>query len=123
MWSVSRWYAVAETSEFFATSDIDVRSGKLDMSELRFFYKKPETPATLVAKRSYAGRVYLDWAQYPWVMENVFGEDTVVHFKDLRYDYPRMRGGSALSCSVELDRNLHVIGEKFGAREQHPPLQ
>ena len=122
MWSVSRWYAVAETNEFFASSDIDVRSGKLDMTELRFFYKKPETPATLVAKRSYAGRVYLDWAQYPWITESISGEDAVVRFKDLRYDYARMRGGSALSCTIEIDRNLNVVGEKFGARKQNPPI-
>ncbi len=121
-WTVFRWYAVAETKDLFATSDIDSRSGKLDMKELRFFYKKPETPATLAAKRSYAGRVYLDWAQYPWVTENVSGEDAVVHFKDLRYDYPRMRGGSTLSCTVELDRNLNIVGESFGARKQQPPL-
>jgi len=122
MWSLSRWYAVAETNEFFATSDIDVRSGNLDMTELLFFYKKAETPATLVAKRSYAGRVYLDWAQYPWITESISGEDEVVRFKDMRYDYPRMRGGSTLSCTIEIDRNLNIVGEKFGARKQEPPF-
>jgi inner membrane protein len=121
-WHLFRWYAVVESKDFFATSDLDVRSGKLDLKELRFFYKRPETPAVLAAKRSYAGRVYLDWAQYPLVTEKASPDDTVVHFKDLRYDYPQMRGGTTLSCTVELDNNLRVVGEKFGAREQKPPL-
>jgi inner membrane protein len=122
MWSLSRWYAVAETKDLFATSDINSRSGKLDLSEMRLFYKTPETPATLAAKRSYAGRVYLDWAQYPWVTEDESQEGTIVHLKDLRYDYPRMPGGGALSCTIELDRSLNIVGEKFGARKQQPPL-
>jgi hypothetical protein len=45
-----------------------------------------------------------------------------VRFQDLRYDYPRLRGRITLSCSVELDRNLHVVRETFGRREQSPPL-
>jgi inner membrane protein len=122
LWNVFRWYGVAETNDFFATSDIDARSGKLDLKELRFFHKRPETPATLAARTSYAGRVYLDWAKYPLVTEAASGDDTIVHFKDLRYDFPQMRGGSMLSCTIELDSNLHVIGEMFGARKQQPPL-
>ena len=84
--------------------------------------KPPETPATLVAKRSYLGRVYLDWAQYPIVTESSSGADSVVQLRDLRFDYPQLRGRITLSCTVELDRNLHVIGERFGRRDQQPPL-
>jgi inner membrane protein len=121
-WSLFRWYAVAETRDFFVTSDMDSRSGELDRTELEFFPKPHETPVTLAAKRSYLGRVYLDWAQYPLVTEASSGEDSIVHFKDLRFDYPRLRGRIALSASVEIDNNLHVVGESFGTRSQNPPL-
>jgi hypothetical protein len=40
----------------------------------------------------------------------------------LRYDYPPLRGGSTLSAMVELDKNLHVVGERFGKRPQVPPI-
>ena len=33
--------------------------------EMQTRYKPEETPVTLAAKRTYLGRVYLDWAQYP----------------------------------------------------------
>jgi inner membrane protein len=117
-----QWYAVAETADSFATSDIDSRTGHLDQSELEYFPKPPETPVTLTAKRTYLGRAYLSWAQYPLVTETSNGTDYVVLFRDLRYDYPRLRGRITLSCSVELDQNLRVVREKFGQREQVPPI-
>jgi inner membrane protein len=121
-WNIFRWYAVAETSDFFATSDLDLRTGKLDMRELRFYHKRPDTPATIAAKGSYAGRVYLDWAEYPWISQSVTGTNTVVYLKDLRFDYPARRGTGTLSCTVELDGNFHVVGELMGRRRQSPPI-
>ena len=121
-WSLTRWYAVAETKEFFATSDMNSRTGALIQAELELIPKPPETPATLAAKRSYVGRVYLNWAQYPLVTETAEGQDAVVHFKDLRFDYPPLRRRITLSATVELDGKLHVVSEKFGQREQRPPL-
>jgi len=121
-WSLTRWYAVAETQNFFATSDMNSRTGALNQAELELIPKPPETPATLAAKRSYVGRAYLDWAQYPLVIETAEGQDAVVHFKDLRFDYPPLRGRITLSATVELDGKLHVVSEKFGRREQRPPL-
>jgi inner membrane protein len=121
-WSLTRWYAVAETQNFFATSDMNSRTGVLNKTELELIPKPPETPATVAAKRSYLGRVYLNWAQYPLVTETAEGQDAVVHFKDLRFDYPQLRRRITLSATVELDSELHVVGEKFGRREQRPPL-
>jgi inner membrane protein len=121
-WNVFRWYGVAETKNFFASDDLDSRTGELNNSDLALFPKPPETPATLAAKRSYLGRVYLDWAQYPYVTESASGEIYVAYFRDLRYDYPPLRGRDALSCTVELDKDLRIVGEMFGSREQPPPL-
>jgi inner membrane protein len=121
-WNLYRWYAVAELPDSFATSDIDSRTGKLDPGELEYTPKPPETPVTLAAKRSYLGRAYLDWAQYPLVAETSSSPGRIVHFRDLRYDYPRLRGRITLSCSVEVNQNLQVVREFFGSREQVPPI-
>jgi inner membrane protein len=121
-WHLYRWYAVAELPDSFVTSDIDSRTGNLDASELEYTPKPRETPATLAAKRSYLGRAYLDWAQYPLTTETGSGQGWVVHFRDLRYDYPRLRGRITLSCSVELNQDLQVVREFFGTREQVPPI-
>lgn len=108
---------------FFAASDIDSRTGELDRRELEFIPKPAETATTLAAKRCYLGRVYLDWAQYPLVTQTSSGAGWVIHFKDLRYDYPPLRGGSPLSATVDLDHSLHLVGEKFGTRSQSPPIE
>jgi inner membrane protein len=121
-WSIFRWYAVAEMKDFFASSEIDARSGEIDPGELELVGKPPETPATAAAKRSYLGRVYLDWARYPLVTESSSGEDSIVRFRDLRFDYPPLRGRITLSGSVELDRNLRVVRQTFGAKEQSRPV-
>ncbi len=119
--SLTRWYAVVETQKSFVTSDVNSLSGQLDPAELLTIPKPPETPAILAAKQSYFGRVYLAWAQYPLLTEETSGEDSTVYFHDLRFGYPGMRGRNMLSGSVELDRNLHVISERWGNREQQPP--
>ena len=119
-WDLNQWYAVVETTKSFVTSDIDSRSGQLSQPELEYFPKPPETDVTLAAKRSYLGRVYLDWAQYPLTTETVSDRGWIVHFRDLRYDYPRLRGRITLSCSVELNKELRVVREFFGSREQVP---
>jgi inner membrane protein len=122
-WYLFRWYGVAETKNFFASSDLDSRSGEMNRGELEFIPKPPETAVTLAAKRSYLGRVYLDWAQYPLVTQTSTVDGWTVLFRDLRYDYPPLRGGSTLSATVELDNHLYVVGEKFGKRAQVPPIE
>lgn len=121
-WQLFRWYAVTETNNFFVTSDINSRNGELNQAELDYLAKPLETPATIAAKQSYVGRVYLDWAQYPVVTETPQADGSAVQFRDLRFDYPGRRGRITLSCSVELDKDLHVRHEFFGRREQIPPI-
>src|SRR6266851_3420926 len=116
-----RWSAVVETSKLFLTSDVNLSTGVLDPAGLKVLPKPPETPATLAAKRSYLGRVYLDWARYPMVTESSEGQYSVVYFQDLRFGY-RGRRPSLLTASVRLDGNLHVIGESMGTRAQSSPM-
>jgi inner membrane protein len=120
-WHLYSWYAVAETHDSFVTARMDSRTGTFD--KLRYIGKPAETAATLEAKRSYFGRVYLDWAQYPLVTAMPSGQDSIVQFEDLRFAYQRFGSHVPLSANVELDKNLQVIGEKFGDREQKPPLE
>ena len=122
-WHLFRWYAVVETRDSFASSDVNSRTGQLNAAELEYFLKPPETPVTIAAKSSYLGRVYLSWAQYPLVTQTASGEDWIVDFRDLRYDYPELRRRITLSCSEELNKNLQVVRELFGNREQKPLAQ
>jgi inner membrane protein len=104
---------------------VDSREPEVDPDgSMKIRYKPAETPATLAAKSSYLGRVYLDWAKYPISevepepeIEDNNGEHPayVVRFEDLRYAYPELAGRSTLSATVELDRSLNVVSETWGS--------
>ncbi|MBZ5705397.1 MAG: metal-dependent hydrolase [Acidobacteriia bacterium] len=122
MWNPFQWYGVVETSNFFAQTSVDSSAGDVDPDgRMRIRYKPEETAVTLSAKKSYLGRVYLDWAKYP-VTETEELENPqpgyLVRFRDLRYDYPGRMGRSPLGAGVELDRNLNVVAERFGMRRR-----
>jgi inner membrane protein len=117
-----RWAAVIETRSFLVTSDVAPSTGELDATEEVTLHKPSDTPVILAAKRSYLGRVYLDWAEYPLLSTTEDGQDTVVHFRDLRFGYPQLNRNTLLTASVTLDRNLHVVREAMGVRQQVPPI-
>lgn len=116
-----RWYGVVETQNFFAQVIVDSLTPDVDADgKMRIRYKPEETQVTLVAKESFLGRVYLDWAQYP--VADWEATDTppgyVVSFRDLRYDYPERAGATSLTSKVRLDSKLRVTGEAFGFRSR-----
>ncbi|MFI5102346.1 MAG: metal-dependent hydrolase [Terriglobales bacterium] len=128
-----RWHGVVETPAFFATMDVDSLSPEVDPeAEMQIRYKPEETPITLAAKRTYLGRVYLSWAQYPITETEELQNDPaidpienaraayVVRFRDLRYDYPGRNARATLGAMVLLNRDLQVVDERFGMRSASP---
>jgi inner membrane protein len=120
-----RWYGVVETQNFFALSPVDSLGPEVDPEgRLQIRYKPEETPATLAAKNSYLGRVYLDWAQYPITETETVDSPAagyVVEFVDLRFvQLPSLlsrRGepNRALAAGVRLDKNLQIVGDVYGS--------
>jgi inner membrane protein len=123
-----QWYGVVETESFFVLAPVNSLTPEIDSeSDLTIRYKPEQTPVTLAADKSYLGRVYLDWAQYPITETEILSSPQkgyVVDFQDLRFvQLPSLlnRGRerrSALGAGVELDEHLHVIGELFGTGEK-----
>jgi inner membrane protein len=115
-----RWYGVAETPAFFATMDVDSLAPEVDPdAEMQIRYKPEETAVTIAAKKTYLGRVYLSWAQYPITETEPLESDRVayvVRFRDLRYAYPGRNSSGTLGAMVYLTRDLQVVEERFGIR-------
>ena len=129
-----RWYGVVETPAFFATMDVDslnfnTMSPEVDPdSQMQIRYKPEETSITLAAKKTYLGRVYLSWAQYPITETEPLENDPAIHpignaraaylvrFRDLRYDYPGRNARATLGAIVFLTKDLKVVEERFGIR-------
>lgn len=121
-WSPFHWSGVVEAQNFFAIMTVESLTPEVDPSgDMRVIYKPEETPVTVAAKSSHLGRVYLDWAQYPFTETEQVPGGYLVRFRDLRYAYPGSKGQSVLGSSVELDHNLNVIAENVGRRSQRIP--
>jgi len=122
-----QWYGVVETSSFFALAPVDSLGPEVDPAgELEIRYKPEETTVTLAAKKSYWGRVYLDWAQYPVTETEAVPEGYLVRLQDLRYvqmpslfgrvtGRPAGRRPNTLGAAVLLDKNFHVVGDVVGS--------
>lgn len=120
-----RWYGVVETQNFFVLAAVNSLGPEVDPEDnLTIRYKPQETPVTLAAKKSYLGRVYLDWAQYPITETETLspqGSGYIVDFQDLRFvQLPRLFGPRnetrhALGAGVQLDQNLQVMGDLYGS--------
>jgi inner membrane protein len=118
------WHGVVETQNFFALAYVDSSMPEVDPgNNLQTIHQPAETPATLAAKRSFLGRVYLDWAKFP-VTETEPTPDGgyIVHFHDLRFSQSlNAAGRHPLSAGVVLDRDLRVKSEFMGAATQPAP--
>ena len=109
-----RWHGVVETAAFFETVPVNSRTTEVRDEEGILYYKPPETPVLEAAKRSYFGRVYLDWAVFPYARQQQLDEATrtyLVNFQDLRYTYPSRRRGAPLGGFVLLGPQLNVMLE------------
>jgi inner membrane protein len=118
-WNPFRWVGVVETQNFFATMIVDSAGPDVDPDrQMEIYYKPEESPVTLAAKRSYLGRVYLDWAKYPITQTEPLadGQGYVVQFRDLRFSNPGRERRNVLSASVEVDRSFRVVDQWFGTR-------
>jgi inner membrane protein len=82
------WQTIAETPLTYQLGSANTLSNVLATNpQADTFYKPPTTLATLVAKRSWLGRIYLDWSPYPLVTDTGAAPDglTAVTFRDLRF--------------------------------------
>jgi inner membrane protein len=116
------WHGVVETHSFFEQTIVDASAGKVDPDNTAVIrYKPEETPVTLAAKKSYLGRIYLDWAQYPLVEADPLPDKNgyIVRFMDLRFAYiATRRKETTLGGYVILDQKLNVVKMGTGSEKQ-----
>ncbi len=133
------WQGLAETADFYQTSTIDTRADNVDTDNGEVFYKPPVTTAVLAAKRSYLGRIYLNWSSWPRVTDigaqPAPGAEVIpdlptplptwhtVEFRDLRFFPPAgLPGGIAkappLSGAVYIGPGSEIEAMVLSGREQ-----
>lgn len=131
-----RWFAVIETPNYFQTAFVDLRSGEVTSdAQEDIVYKPPVTMATLTAKRSYLGHIYLDWSKFP-VVEEVGHQQApgrnlpppspravTIEFRDLRFGYSVLSFNTSghnapLSAWAYVDSRNQVEGMFMSGSEQ-----
>lgn len=86
------WSTVSDTPTFYQLSTVDTwRNLIAPSAPSDTLYKAPVTLPILVAKRTWLGRVYLDWSMYPVITQSPAGDPThplvEVKFADARFMY------------------------------------
>jgi inner membrane protein len=120
------WQTVAETPQFYQIASADTFNSTIATSrQAEVIYKPPTTLATLAAKRSWLGEIYLDWSQWPVVTQTDTDPDglTTVTFRDLRffYDTPIFanRKDPPLSGTAYVNDDRRVVRMEIDGHVQH----
>ena len=122
-----RWQSVAETATAYRVADVNTLNGSLSDAEM--IYKPTTTLATLAAKRSELGKIYLDWSTFPIVQDigtgappedaPVAGQLNTVVFGDLRFRYPTPIFGRAqtnpLGATALVDQEHRVVDMRMSS--------
>jgi inner membrane protein len=123
------WSVIAETPGAYRISTVNsLRGEAVSSPERDTIYKPPTTLATLAAKRSLLGEVYLDWSMFPVVEQTGVDVDgyATVTFRDLRFMYDTFltRGGSnsrdrpPLAGTVTVGPDRRIAEMEMGGRTQ-----
>jgi inner membrane protein len=135
------WHTVVETPQFYQLATVDTRRGMVETDPHEDLIDKPQaTVATLLARRTWLGRVYLDWSSWPLVTDDgptllpaeIAGDadeavSNGVTFRDLRFLYnaPTIdwRKNPPLGAEVYIDlarpQPDRVVAMTLGAKAQH----
>ena len=120
------WQTVVETPQSYQISTADTLSNTIPTTDRAdIIYKPPTTLATLVAKQTWLGEIYLDWSQYPVVTDTRSNPDgiTTVTFTDLRFLYnpPILSSDqkSPLSGKVYVNADRRVVRMEMDGHVQH----
>ena len=115
------WHMVIETRDYYQAATVHTRTDQIDTDAYEdTIYKPPVTPAAGAAKRSWLGRVYLDWSKYPVATDlgtlqppgagsppPVPGWHTV-EFEDLRFAYSPMSASPGAGSNTPLAGWVYV---------------
>lgn len=122
------WNVVAETRDYYRMIEVHTLHDDVESDSAATIFKPEVTPAVAAAKRSWLGRVYLGWSQFPVV--NDMGNAPVgdvppppgwhtVQFQDLRFASVGDDADSPLSASVYVGPGNEIEAMFMSGHRQH----
>lgn len=124
-----QWFGVVETKDFYQTAFVNTRADTVSTeSPASLYYKPPQTPAILAAKRSWLGRVFLDWSKFPFADETGLrvlpdgSQETRIRLEDLRFAYNVLfmhgRGHRPFGGSVVIGPDGSIVRMRMNGQPQ-----
>ncbi len=105
------WTGVVDTGATYAVMPANALEGDVDPRSALQFHKPEGSPALDAALQTRTGRIFMDFARFPWAQaeENEQGFEVQIH--DLRF-YTNY-GGRGFLAEIEMDKALQVCSESF----------
>jgi inner membrane protein len=110
------WTGVVETDTTYAVLPANALEDDVDPRSALQFHKPEASPALDAALRTRTGRIFMDFARFPWARAEENEEGFDVQMRDLRF-YTNY-GASGFLAEIEMDKALRVRSEYFSFRAQ-----
>ena len=111
-WNPLEWTGVAETETIFDVLRVKVLDPDQPPEELRTFHKPEASPALRAAMTTRTGRIFMDFARFPWGEVDESEDGFLVSLRDLRF-YSGVTQARSFVADIELDKNLRVRAQSF----------
>jgi inner membrane protein len=106
------WTGVVETETAYHLVPVDALGNDVDPENAEIFRKPEPSPALKAAWMTRTGRIFSDFARFPWGRVEEETDGYKVTLRDPRYA-SATPGRQGFVTRVELDKNLHVLSEDF----------
>jgi inner membrane protein len=113
------WKGVVETDSAYHVLEANALDSDVDAGHTTVFRKPDPSPALRAALDTHLGRVYLDFARFPWAEVLADEDGYEVRIRDLRFGSLSSPQPSFLA-TIELDRNLRARSQAFAFRGTPP---
>jgi len=110
------WTGVVETDAAYEILSTNALDSDVDPQSAQQF-RKPEASAALdAALKTRTGRIFMDFARFPWAQAEEYDEGFDVQIRDMRF-YTNYSSRGFLA-EIELDKALRVRSESFSFNAQ-----
>ncbi len=110
------WTGVVETDTAYDVLPVNALDNDVDPRSAREFHKPEASAALDAALKTRTGRIFMDFAKFPWAQAEENGEGFDVQIRDLRF-YTN-EGSRRFLAEIELDKSLRVRSESFSFSPQ-----
>ena len=108
------WTGVVETETSYEVLHANAVENDVDPRSAEQFHKPPDSPALDTALKTRTGRIFMDFARFPWAESEQSEEGFDVQIRDLRF--ATSNGGGGFLAEIEMDSALRVRSESFRFR-------